>query len=204
MKIFDVRSLRVEDVVETAAATIFAGGTVVYPDETGYVIGCDPMRPDACALVYGAARDGDAFAVVICVASAVELLEFAPDNALAAVAVKRLAPEPVTYVVRRPAFLRGVRPTGDSAAFRVPEDDVARRLLDRCGPLVTCSTQYGGNDDLEGLPDADLLIERGKIAPRLEASVVDLTGERARLVFEGTVPFDRLAARFGGLESTIV
>lgn len=196
-----MRRLRVEEVVEAAAAVVFAGGCVVYPDETGYVIGCDPMRADAAASIYAAARRGSAFQVAICVASAAELLEFAPENALAAIAVKRWASEPVTYLVRRPAFLAGLHANDGVTAFRVPEDDVARCLLERCGPLIVCKTEYSGGD-LEGLPHADLLVERGEIAPRLEASVVDLTGERARLVFEGTVPFDRLAARFGSLELT--
>jgi tRNA A37 threonylcarbamoyladenosine synthetase subunit TsaC/SUA5/YrdC len=197
VKIFDVRTQRVEDAIEEAARVVFAGGTLVYPDETGYVVACDPHR-DGIAVVYAAAAAAGA-SVSLCVASATELLEFAADNALAAIAVRRLAVEPVTFIVRRPACLEYLRGADSVVAFRVPEDPLARMLLDRCGPLVTSATSYTGAG-LEGLPHVDVLLDRGEIAQRREASVVDLTGDRARLVFEGAVPFDRLLSRFGALE----
>jgi len=197
VKIFDVRTERVEDAVEEAARAVFAGGTVVYPDETGYVVACDPYRERAAAIVYGDARSPSE--VALCVASATELLEFVPDNALAATAVRRLLPDAVAFVVRHPAFLTCVRDVGGAVAFRVPEDPLAHALLDRCGPLVARATSYRGAD-LEGLPPVDVLLDRGEIPQRREASVVDLTGDRARLVFEGDVPFDRLSSKFAALE----
>ncbi|MGH7737146.1 MAG: Sua5/YciO/YrdC/YwlC family protein [Candidatus Tyrphobacter sp.] len=170
MKIFDVRNERVEDLVDAAARIVFAGGTLVYPDETGYVLGGDPFQPAACTVVWEHARGTPA--ATICVASTTELLELASGNALAVAAIKRL-PQRAAIVLRRPRWLASAAVRGSTLAFRVPDDPFARALLDRCGPLVTCATSYDGAD-LNGLPQTDALMERGEVAPQAEVSIVDL------------------------------
>ncbi len=200
MKIFDVRTVRVEDAVEEAARIVFAGGTLVYPDETGYVLACDPLRESAMAIVRSSAAGREEREVTICVASGAELLEFVSENAVAAFAIKRLLNEPVAFIVRSPRFFADSAKRG-VVVFRVPADPVARALLERCGPLIACATAYSGSD-LDGAPHVDVLLERGEISPRLETSVVDVSGDHPRLVFEGSAAFDRLAARFGAAEFT--
>ncbi|HEY9086425.1 MAG TPA: Sua5/YciO/YrdC/YwlC family protein [Candidatus Tyrphobacter sp.] len=195
----DVRREGVEEVVEQTARCVFGGGTVVYPDETGYVIACDPQHGAAVARIYETAGANANLRVALCVASPAEFLEFAPENPLAILAVKRLLPAPVALILRRPVFFAEEQTAGRlTVGFRVPEDPLAHAILERCGPLLAASTAYAG----EGQPPtpADLLLERGEVAPRLETSVVDLTGSRARLLREGAVPFDRLVARFGPIE----
>lgn len=201
MTVIDVRRERVEDVVEAAARTVFAGGTVIYPDETGYVVGCDPLRGESVAGIYEAAASNRYAHVTVCVASAAEFLELAPGNPLAILAVKRLLPAPVTLVLRRPQFLTEEQTAGRlTIGFRVPAEPLAHAILERCGPLISGAITYAGDGNLEALPPADLLLERGGAAPGLETSIVDLTGDRARLLREGAIPFDRLVARFGPIE----
>lgn len=183
MKIFDVRDRRVEEAVEAAARVIMAGGTLVYPDETGYVAAADPYRPEAAAFVYRAGKGQGPFAIAICVASGAELLEFVPEDGVAAIVVRKLLPDAAGgFFLPQPWFFAGLPPAA-GIVFRVPEDALARALLERCGPLVACTTTYAGGD-LDGVPNADVVLERGEVTPRREASVVDLTGERARLVYE--------------------
>jgi tRNA A37 threonylcarbamoyladenosine synthetase subunit TsaC/SUA5/YrdC len=199
VKVVDVRRTRVEDAVELAARTVFAGGTVVYSDETGYLLAADVMRDDAAEAVYGCARAADS--VVVSIASASELLEYLGENQLANVAVKRLAPETVSFLVPCPTFWKRARATSETVAMRVPSDGFAQALLERCGPLIGCATSYTGVD-LEGLPKADVVLERGEVVSRREASVVDLRGDRARLVVEASATYERLAARLGSLEDS--
>jgi tRNA A37 threonylcarbamoyladenosine synthetase subunit TsaC/SUA5/YrdC len=178
VKIFDVRGGRVEEAIEEAARVIFAGGTLVYPDDCGYVLAGDPRRPAACATVYAMATSRDAHDVAICVASATELLEYAPGNALAQITVRKKLETPVAFLLPRPSFFPA--PDGsETAAFRVPEDALARAVLERCGPLVACATAYDGSG-FEGLPQADLVLERGEVPAGSETSVVDLTDSRSK------------------------
>ncbi len=198
MQIVDVRLERAEDVVEYAASVVFSGGTLLYPDETGYVFACDPARRAAAAQVYDIA-DRRVQRLALCIASATELLEYAPENPLVMLAAKRLLPGPLTLLLRKPAFLLGTdSPFDDRAGFRVPADPLARTLLERCGPLIGSLTTYTGAD-LDGLPRVDLLLERGETG-HVEPSIVDLTGEHPRLLHEGAVSLDRLTAGFGPME----
>lgn len=191
----DVRSERVEDVLEETARRVFAGNVVVYPEETGYVAACDPQHADAVARLYATADGAAQPPVVLCLASPAEFLEYAQDNPLALLAAKRLLPAPLVMIVRRPAFFDDAQTAGRlTVGLRIPQDPLAHAILDRCGPLMTCNVE---RDDL---PLADLLLERGEVAPSVEMSVVDLTGTRAQLLREGAVPFERLAARFGPID----
>ncbi len=195
MQTLDVRCERVDDAVEEVARVIFAGGTVVYPDETGYVVAGDPQRAQAVARVYRAAGTSAQSRVTLCVASTSEFLEFARDNPLAILASKRLLPAPVVMIVRRPAFFGEAQTAGRlTIGLRVPQDPLAGAILERCGPLMSCSVDHAA------LPTADLVVERGEIGGGVETSVVDLTGARARLLREGAVPFDRLVSRLGPID----
>lgn len=195
MQTLDVRRERVDDVVEEAARVVFAGGSIVYPDETGYVIACDPQRRDAVARLYDSAGAGANLRVALCVASTAEFLEFTADNPLAILASKRLLPAPVVLIVRKPAFFGEDQTAGHlTMGLRVPQDPLAHAILERCGPLLVCAV------DRAAMPRVDLVLERGEIGGHVETSVVDLTGARARLLREGAVPFDRLVAQFGPIE----
>jgi L-threonylcarbamoyladenylate synthase len=191
----DVRRERTEDVVEETARAIFSGSAIIYPDETGYVIACDPHRSDAVARIYRAAGSNAHLRVAMCVASSAEFLEFAQSNPLATVAVKRLLPAPVMLVIRRPAFFSDSQTAGRlTIGVRVPQDPLAHAILERCGPLLTCAVD-------EEAQDAALVLRRGEAQVCVEVSVIDLTGQRARLLRRGAVPHERLVAGLGPVES---
>lgn len=174
MKIIDARCEGVGDVVEQGARVVFSGGTIVYPDETGYRFGCDPQHGDAVERILSFAGEQDRRDVELCVGSAAELLEYAPNDALVVLALKHGRESPLALLLKRPTFLtaRGLA-ASERVAFRVPREPLARALLERCGPLLTCDTAYAGGGS-EGLPSsADLVVERGEVAPRLEVSLLD-------------------------------
>lgn len=195
VRTLDVRRERTEDVVEEAARAVFSGTAIIYPDETGYVIACDPHRADAVARIYKAAGSNAHLRVALCVATPTEFLEFAQGNPLAIVAVKRLLPAPVMLVIRRPAFFTDSQTAGRlTIGVRVPQDVLAHAILERCGPLLTCAAN-------DGVQDASLVLQRGEAPPGVEASVIDLTGARPRLLRGGAVPYDRIVAGLGPVES---
>jgi L-threonylcarbamoyladenylate synthase len=136
--------------------------------------------------------------------SVTEFLEFARDNPLAVLAAKRLLPGAVTLIIRRPQWVSDEITSGfPTLGFRVPDDDLGRAILDRCGPLATTSANisgaqaYRGDGDREHLPPADLLIENGPTLHRLESTVIDLTGSQPRILREGVVTFEELTEKLG-------
>lgn len=205
--VIDARSEMTADVAEEVARTVFSGGTIIFPNDTSYGIGCDPYNSQAIDRIYAAKGRPDNRPLTIHVASPQEFLEYAGDNPLAVLAAKRLLPGPVILLVRKPAFVSDELAAGlQTLAFRVPDDPFARMLLDRCGPLAGTTVNSGegkrylGDDDHSMLPPADLLIEHGPTRYDRESSIVDLTGAHARLLREGAVPATRLAELLGPVE----
>jgi len=164
VRTLDARLEPLERVVEACAQVIFAGGTLHFPSDTSYCIGRDPYR----------AGDLDADAMIV--ATPAEFLEYAPGNPLAILASKRLLPGPVTLLVRETLL-----------GLRVPDEPLARAIADATGPLAVSHAEHTKIQP-------DLSIENGPTRYDREASIVDLTGRYARLVREGALPYDRLAA----------
>lgn len=195
----DARNTPVDRLVDQCARVVYGGGTVLFPTDTGYALGCDPMRASAVERIAVLADGGDAGLLTLFVASPAEFLEYARGNAHAPLAAKRLLPGPVVLLVARPGFLSeeltGGRP---ELPIRVPDEPVATAILDRVGPLIAAHIRP------ERAVEADLRIENGPPRYEREASVVDLTQQPARLLRDGAVAYDRLAAALGSVARQIV
>lgn len=211
--VVDARTTDAAAVAEEVARVVFGGGTVIFPNDTSYGIGCDPYRSEAVDRIYAAKGRPDNRPMTLHVASAQEFLEYAGDNPLAVLAAKRrLLPGPVIFLVRKPAFISDELAAGlQTLALRVPEDPFARLLLERCGPFAGTTVnkggaggRYRGDGDYAMLPPADLLVEHGPTRYERESSIVDLTGSHPRLLREGVVSADRLAELLGPIERPIV
>lgn len=205
--VIDARTAPPADVAEEVASVVFAGGTVIFPNDTSYGIGCDPYRSEAIDRIYAAKGRPDNRPLTLHVATPQEFLEYAGDNPLAVLAAKRLLPGPVILLVPKPWFVSDELAAGlQTLAFRVPDDPLARALLDRCGPLAGTTVnrngapRYRGDDDRTMLPPADLLVEHGPTRYERESSIVDLTGAHARLLREGAIPAGRLTELLGPIE----
>lgn len=193
------------------ARVVFDGGTVIFPTDTSYAIGCDPYASVAIDRVYRAKGRPDARPLTLHVASAAEFLEYAGQTPLTLHAAKRLLPGPTIFLVPKPAFvgddLAAALPT---LALRVPDDPLTQALLERCGPLAATTVnapdgvRYQGDTDVAMLPEANLLVANGPTRYASESSIVDLTGPQARLLREGIVSAARLAELLGPIERPTV
>jgi L-threonylcarbamoyladenylate synthase len=209
--VIDADAANVDDVAEKVARVVFSGGTVILPNDTSYLIGCDPYDYEAIDRVYVAMGRPDNRPLTMHVATAQEFLEYAVDNPLAAHAAKRLLPAPVILLIRKPAFVSDELAAGlHTLAFRVPDDPFARAVLDRCGPIAGTTAnprggaRYGGDGDTSMLPPADLMVEHGPTRYNVESTIVDLSGTHARLLREGAVSEKRLSELLGPIERPTV
>jgi L-threonylcarbamoyladenylate synthase len=185
MAVLDARVESLERVLDACAQTIFAGGSIVFPNDTSYCLARDPYRVE-----------GGVKPLELLLASAAEFLEYARGNPLAVLVSKRLLPGPVTLLVRRPSYVSDNVSAGESTiALRVPDEPLARAILDRAGPLAAASVQHTQSS-------ADLVIENGPTRYDREATIVDLTGRYARLAREGALPYARLEQLLGAIEPT--
>lgn len=195
----DATACGFDEVAEEVARVVFRGGTVILPNDTSYFIGCDPYRFDAIDRIYAAKGRPDARPLTMHVASVHEFLEYAGDNPLAVIAAKRLLPGPVILLLPKPGFLSDELAAGlQTVAFRVPDEPFTRAILERCGPLA------GTTANPPPYPHADLLVERGPTRYASESTIVDISGQHARLLRAGVVSEARLAELLGPIERPTV
>ncbi|HEY9180918.1 MAG TPA: L-threonylcarbamoyladenylate synthase, partial [Candidatus Baltobacteraceae bacterium] len=183
------------------------GGTVIFPTDTVYGIGCDPYDVGAIARIYGAKQRPANKPLSLHVASVGEFAEYANGYRDTVAAGRRLFPGAVTIIIPKPAFIdQDVTAGLPTLGFRVPDDSLCRAILERCGPLAATSANlsgsqaYYGAGDWDSLPPADLLVENGPTKYRHESTIIDMTGPQAVVLREGVVSLERLT----GLLSPVI
>lgn len=195
-----------------AARLLCAGHLVAFPTETVYGLGADATDETAVAKIF-AAKDRPRFNPLI---SHVPTAEAAFALGQPTPAAERLAaahwPGPLTMVLRRrPGCpIAWLTSAGlETIALRVPGSAPARALLEAVGqPVAAPSANRSGRVSpttaahvAEELGDrVALILDGGPCQVGLESTVVDLSGERPRLLRPGAVTEEQIAALLGPVE----
>ena len=184
-----------------AAEVIGRGGVVAYPTDTFYGLAVDPRNAEAVGRLFVVkGRDADKASPLIAssLAQAAEAVEFTDLGRRLA---ERFWPGPLSLVLRaKDALSRDVLGRGDTAAIRVPRDEIARGLAAAVGYCITAtSANLSGHPPVStpALIDAQV---RGRIDFILEgtspggapSTIVDVTGDLPRLVRAGAIAWDRV------------
>jgi L-threonylcarbamoyladenylate synthase len=190
--------------VDKVASVVYAGGTVIFPTDTVYGIGCDPARHEAIARIYLLKGRDASKALTLHLATVAEALEYTEGDRLAGLAIRRLLPGPVTLIVRRPRFVDRFMTSGlGTMGLRVPDHPVCSAILERCGPFAGTSANssgspaFTGEGDRTGLPTADAMVDDGPTRYRCESTILDLSAGEPRVVREGAVPVTTLERVLG-------
>jgi L-threonylcarbamoyladenylate synthase len=207
MRTLEARRSGAPAVAEAVAAVVRQGGVVIFPTDTVYGIGCDPMRPDAVERIYALKNRPREKPLSLHFSSTAELLEYAPDSALAAAAARAFLPGALTVIVARPSFVGADVTAGlPTLGLRVPAHALCRAILERTGPLAATSANasgasaFTGGGTSAGLPAADLWIDDGPTPLGAESTIIDITGARPRLVRKGAISVAMLEQVLGPIE----
>ncbi|MDQ6767799.1 MAG: L-threonylcarbamoyladenylate synthase [Candidatus Eremiobacteraeota bacterium] len=189
------------------AACVRAGGTVVFPTDTVYGIGCDPDNEVAIDSIYEAKRRSAKKPLALHVAQQSAAQPFVADlTDCAQLAMQRLWPGPVAIVVRRRAerYARAACGLG-TISLRCPNHDLCRALLRATGPLAATSANVSGSaaftgdaeDHLRDLPDATLAVLAGPTPWRQESTILDCTGDTVAIIREGAMSAAAILEKLG-------
>lgn len=179
--------------IERAVGILSAGGTLAYPTDTTYGIGCsiyEKKAIDQIIQIKGLAKDH--LFSFIC-ADLSDIARFAQVENEAYRTMKRLLPGPYTFVLRAtpevPKLLQSKRKT---VGIRVPNHPVTLALARAFQkPIISTSTTYQGRNllDAEDISlhlghGLDMVLDAGVMdAP--PSSVVDLSGPYPVVIREG-------------------
>jgi L-threonylcarbamoyladenylate synthase len=183
------------DVVDVAATTLGRGGVIVLPTDTIYGFSAALNDRDACdsILALKGSREARRF---ICLADSIAMVDAYVDGwgSSSRADLAAMWPAPLTVVL--PAGARCPRWVGDTVAFRVPDNDLVRRVVAALGqPIVSTSVNRSGEppindiDVIENLfgEKVGLAIVRSEsTASGMASTVVDVTVSPARVLRRGS------------------
>jgi len=179
-----------------AAQVVRNGGLVIYPTETVYGLGCDPFNVDAVKrLLYVKANRSKPLPVLAASINDVKNVAFVSHNG------KRLAakfwPGSLTFVFsKKPTFPDVVTFGSDSIGLRIPDHDVALRLIFLSGGLLIGSSAnrtgeepprnvHEISDELKQM--VDVVLDGGPAVQGMPSTVADLTSDKPRILREGPI-----------------
>jgi L-threonylcarbamoyladenylate synthase len=190
--------------LEAAAAAIGRGELVLMPTDTVYGVAADPFTPDAVTRLLAAKNRGRNMPVPVLIAESstlAGLVETVPS------AAHRLAenfwPGGLTLVLEHaPSLAWDLGDAEGTVAVRLPDDDLARELLRRTGPLAVSSANRSGRPAATTAQDADaqlgehaaVVLDGGPRAESAASTIVDCTGATPRVLRVGAIAPERLQA----------
>ena len=188
--------------IDAAAAAVARGELVLLPTDTVYGVGADAISPDAVAGLLAAKNRGRNMPVPVLIGEASTLAGLVLRTPPVA---HRLAeafwPGGLTLVLEHaPTLAWDLGDAEGTVAVRLPDDDVARELLRRTGPLAVSSANRSGRpaattaqEAVEQLGDhATVALDGGPRDSSAASTIVDCTGPHPRVLRVGAISPARL------------
>jgi L-threonylcarbamoyladenylate synthase len=187
--------------INVAAETVKKGGLVIYPTETVYGLGCDPLNVDAVQQLLTVKGERNK-PLPILASSISEVDKIAFISSKGRWLATRFWPGPLTMVFPKKPVLPDVVTFGwDSVGLRIPCNDVALDLIRLTGGLLVGSSANRSGEvppreiqELSGELKSmvDVILDCGAAVHGMPSTVVDLTSENPKILREGPVSLQEL------------
>lgn len=190
-----------------AASSLRGGGLAVLPTDTVYGIGADAFDPEAVRALLSAKGRGPDMPVPVLVGSwnTVDgLVMSVPRQARAL--IEAFWPGGLSLVLpQAPSLSWDLGETRGTVNLRMPLHPVALDLLRDVGPLAVSSANTTGNPPATTAEQAreqlgesvPVYLDGGPAGEPVASTIVDLTGQRPRVLREGAVSRAELATELG-------
>ncbi len=193
------------DAIEEAAAWIVRGGLVALPTDTLYGLAADPFQPAAVARLFAVKGRSASQAIPLIAADVAQVRSHLGHlSSAAARLAERFWPGPLTVLLPAPpALAREVTAGTGAVGVRVPAHAIARRIAAAAGRPITATSANISGEPATASPDdverslgghIDLLIDAGLTAGGPPSTIVDVSGSSPRLIREGAVSWEDVAA----------
>ena len=191
--------------IATAVRRLRVGKLVAFPTETVYGLGADATNASAVAQIFVAKRRPEFNPLISHVASLDAAFELGIETPIASSLANAFWPGPLTLILQRktqcPVALLATAGL-DKIGIRVPAHKGAQMLLYAFGkPLAAPSANPSGqispstaNHVIHGLgEDVGFLLDGGPCESGLESTIIDCTGQNARLLRPGGITREAIA-----------
>jgi L-threonylcarbamoyladenylate synthase len=197
--------------IAAAVEAIQQGDLVVLPTDTVYGIGADAFKPAAVTAQRNAKGRGRDVPSPVLIGSRHTLDGLVYGlPAAARDLVEAFWPGALTIVVEHATSLQwDLGDTGGTVAVRMPLHPVALELLHQTGPLAVSSANKHGQSPATTAAEAreqlgyavSVYLEAGPCPDPVASTIVDVTGERPRVLRHGALPIEKLRDVVADLEA---
>jgi L-threonylcarbamoyladenylate synthase len=194
--------------IDKAVAVLRAGGLVAFPTETVYGLGADASNPEAIRKIFAAKGRPHDHPLIVHVADAVQLANWARETPAAAASLaRRFWPGPLTIILRRAPGVSGLVTGGqETVALRVPSHPVAQALLRAFGGGIAApsanrfgrvSATTAEHVRREFGTAVDCVLDGGAADVGIESTIVDVSGAEPILLRPGWITAQQLREVLG-------
>jgi L-threonylcarbamoyladenylate synthase len=194
-------------IIDRVVHTMRRGGTVVFPTDTLYGLGCNALDATAVGRVFDIKHRSYVKALPMLVRDlswARELTYITPEQERL---IDRFWPGRVTFILpRRPIVPAVMCGGGQTVGIRAPDHAFVQLLLRHLGyPIAGTSANVSGQEPTSDAaaisaefartaPQPDLIVDAGQLPDSLPSTVVDLSGRVPRILRQGAVRADKILA----------
>lgn len=201
-----------ESDIPEAAAALKRGELVAFPTETVYGLGADATNVTAVGKVYAAKGRPSDNPLIVTVADADMVGQYATITPLAAKLMEAFWPGPLTIILNILPGRLSMKVTGglQTAAFRNPDNALTRKLIATAGvPIVGPSANTSGKPspttadhvlhDLDGKIAG--VLDDGPTQVGVESAIIDLTVTPPAILRPGAIGPDELEPLIGHVDT---
>jgi L-threonylcarbamoyladenylate synthase len=197
-----------QEQVNTAVSILRGGGVVAIPTDTLYGLAAHALNNAAVERVFQLKGRPKGMALPLLLAEPEEVSRYAVDVPEVAWALaERFWPGALTLVLKKADIVSDLVSGGmDTVALRVPDHWVPRYIIRDLGAAIT-----GTSANLSGRPSLmtaqavrdefgdklDMVIDVGQATGGVASTVLDLTGERPRILRQGSVSLGQIEETCG-------
>ncbi|MBR5064466.1 MAG: threonylcarbamoyl-AMP synthase [Bacteroidales bacterium] len=199
--------MKAEEILAEALKTLRAGGTILYPTDTVWGLGCDATNPEAVARIYEIKQRADSKSLVLLACDLDMVARYVKEIPSIAVDLVEVNDAPMTLI--SPGAIAGeAGAPGDkwhlahntvaedgSVGIRIPLMDFCRELVRRLGrPLVSTSANISGEPSPKAFADIPEEIRSAVdyvVEPSLERGSTGLASQIIKLEVDGEVTIIR-------------
>ncbi|HSD05384.1 MAG TPA: L-threonylcarbamoyladenylate synthase [Nitrosopumilaceae archaeon] len=189
--------------IDLAAATIRNGGTVVFPTDTVYGVGCDPRNPKAIQSIFKLKKRVEAKQLPILGYSKEEIAKIAIFDEASSKIADRFWPGQVTMVLKlidmKIQNAMGIK--DGKIAVRVPNQPCVLSLLSKCKILIGTSANFSGLPAFseskkvqENFSGYDVFLDGGDIPNSTSSTIVEVIEGNPRVLRQGKISKEEIAS----------
>jgi len=193
-----------EKAIKDAAQALGRGRLVAFPTETVYGLGADASNEDALKKLYDVKGRPSSHPVIVHLAHAEEAEKWCTNISEAAIVLGQIFwPGPLTLVLRKKKHVLDLVTGGqDTVAIRVPSHPIAQALLQEFGGGIAApsANRFGRlspttAEDVrsEFGDEVAVVLDGGACEIGIESTIVDVSGDRPRILRPGMIQAETLA-----------